>query len=110
MPGIITDKFLSQVTEGMTRNRNVYGAALCVENEDKTISWAGASGNINENDRYFIASVTKLCVSMLLLHLRAENRLNLDYRIGKFLPGEMLRGLHVMRGVDYPGFIHPLSR
>ena len=67
----ITDKFLSQVTEEMTRNRNVYGAALCVENGDKTISWAGASGNINENDRYFIASVTKLCVSMLLLRLRA---------------------------------------
>jgi D-alanyl-D-alanine carboxypeptidase len=101
MPEKITDKFLSQVTEGMTRNRNVYGAALCVENEDKTISWAGASGNINENDRYFIASVTKLCVSMLLLHLREENRLNLDDRIGKFLPGEMLRQLHVMNGVDY---------
>ena len=71
MPDKLTGQFLSQVTEEMTRNRNVYGAALCVENGDKTISWAGASGNINENDRYFIASVTKLCVSMLLLRLRA---------------------------------------
>ena len=82
MPEIITGQLLSQVTGEMTRNRNVYGAALCVENGDKTISWVGAYGNINENDRYFIASVTRLSVSILLLRLRAENRLNLDDRIG----------------------------
>ena len=105
MPEKITGQFLSQITEEMTENINVYGTALCVENGDKTISWSGAAGNINENDRYFIASVTKLCVSMLLLHLRAENRLNLEDRISKFLPGEMLRRLHVINGVDHTGEI-----
>jgi len=57
-------RFFSQVAERMTKNRNVFGAKLCVENSNKSVSWAGASGDINENDRFFIASVTKLCASM----------------------------------------------
>jgi len=101
----INEQFLKQVVEKMTKNRNVFGAALCVENSDRSISWAGASGDINENDRYFLASVTKLCVSMFILHLRAEKRLDLDDRISKYLPAEMLRGLHVIDGVEYTGEI-----
>ncbi len=76
----LNSRFFSQVAEKMTRNRNVFGAALCVENGVRSVSWAGASGDINENDRYFIASVTKLCVSMFILHLRTEKRLDLGDR------------------------------
>ncbi len=101
----LNNQFFSQVVEKMTKNRNVFGAALCVENCDESVSWAGASGDINENDRYYIASVTKLCVSMFILHLRAENRLNLDDKISKFLPADMLQGLHVLDGVEYTGDI-----
>jgi len=101
----LNSRLFSQVVGKMTRNRNVYGAALCVENGDRSVSWAGAAGDINEPDRYFIASVTKLCVSMFILHLRAEKKLDLDDRISKYLPDEMLRGLHVMDGVDYTGEI-----
>ncbi len=97
----LNSQFFGQVVEKMTRNKHVYGAALCVENSDRSVSWAGASGDINENDRYFIASVTKLCVSMFILHLRAEKRLDLDDTISKYLPGDMLQGLHVIDGVDY---------
>jgi D-alanyl-D-alanine carboxypeptidase len=105
MKSKLNSQFFSQVTEMMIRNRNVFGAALCVENGDKSVSWAGASGDINENDRYFIASVTKLCVSMFILHLRAERKLDLDDRISKYLADEMLRGLHVINGVEYTGEI-----
>ncbi len=108
----LNSQFFTLLTEKMTRNKNFFGAALCVENSDNSASWAGASGDINENDRYFRASVTKLCVSMFILHLRAEKRLELDDRISKYLPDEMLRGLHVMDGVEYTGEItvkHPLA-
>jgi D-alanyl-D-alanine carboxypeptidase len=105
MKNKLNNQFLSQVVEKMTKNRNVFGAALCVENSDRSVSWAGASGDINENDRYYIASVTKLCVSMFILYLRAQNLLNLDDTINKFLPAEMLNGLHLMNGVEYTGEI-----
>ncbi len=48
----LNSRFFSQVAEKMIRNRSVFGAALCVENGDRSVSWAGASGDINEPDRY----------------------------------------------------------
>ena len=70
-------QFFSQVTEKMIRNRNVFGAALCVENGDRSVSWAGSSGDINENDCYFMLvpsvksngypSVMALCLAGLLV-------------------------------------------
>jgi len=45
------------VVQKMLKNKSVFGAVLCVENNDSLISWVGGTGNINAEDRYFIASV-----------------------------------------------------
>ncbi|TVQ27496.1 MAG: class A beta-lactamase-related serine hydrolase [Spirochaetaceae bacterium] len=84
----------------MTRNRAVHGAILCVENGAGTLSWTGASGNLEPRARYFIASVTKMYVTVVVLRLRAENRIDLDAPMSRYLPEELIAGLHVTDGVD----------
>lgn len=49
---------------------------------------------------HFIASVTKLYVTAILLGLRAEGRLDLDAPAARHLPPGTMAGLHVRKGVD----------
>ncbi|NOT43458.1 MAG: beta-lactamase family protein [Acidobacteria bacterium] len=54
---------------------------------------------------YFIASATKLYVSAVVMQLRAEARLDLDAPAAAYLGADVMRGLHVRRGVDAGGRI-----
>ncbi len=92
--------FFESIVSRMTRSRAVYGAILCVENGDGSLSWTGSSGNLEPGARYFIASVTKMYVTAVILRLRAENRIELDARMSRYLPAELITGLHVSGGVD----------
>ena len=96
----LDEALFDRVVRKMVKNRSVFGAILRVENGDGSVSYTGAAGGLNEEDRYFIASVTKLYVTAVILRLRAEGRLGLEDRIHTYFPGELLRGLHVLKGVD----------
>lgn len=101
MVGNLNETFLENVTRGMLRNRNIFGAVLCIENGDSSVSWLSGAGNIRANDRYFIASVTKLYVTAIMLMLRAENKLTFSDKVSSFFPGELIDGIHVLGGVDH---------
>lgn len=101
----LNESLLNQVGSGMVNNKSVYGAVLCVESGDKSLSWAGGFGNIQKDDQYFIASVTKLYVSALILHLMAASKLTLEDKIRQHLDEDIMKGLHVLDGVDYSGEI-----
>jgi D-alanyl-D-alanine carboxypeptidase len=97
----LDDAFFTQVTQGMLKNRSVFGAVLCVEGGDGAIAWAGGAGNIQAEDRYFIASVTKLYVTAVMLMLRAQKRLRFTDKMCSYFPEAMIGGIHVLDGVDY---------
>ena len=99
------ETFLSEVTEKMLRNRSVHGAILRVERSDASVSWTGSVGNLNVNDRYFIASVTKLYITALMIMLRDQQRLNFSDPIYPYFPEELINGIHVLDGVDYSHMI-----
>ena len=100
-----SDGFLRETVNRMARGRAVHGAILRVENGDSTFSWAGAAGNLAADNRYFIASVTKLYMTVVVLRLRREGLLALDDPISRHLPEELIKGLHVTDGVDRTGEI-----
>ena len=101
MKKTLNGSFLTTITQNMTRNRSVFGALFCVESGDKSISWLGAAGELNKDNRFYIASVTKLCITTLILMLRNEGRMKLDDKIVSYFPEKHLDGLHVSKGVDY---------
>ena len=92
--------FLEQTVQRMIRARAVHGAILRVEDGPGTLQWAGAAGNLQAEQPYFIASVTKMYVTVVVLRLRDEGRLGLDDPMHRHLPADLIQGLHVLDGVD----------
>lgn len=101
MEKIANEMFLDQVVEKMLQNKNVFGVALCVESSSNNFSWSGEGGNIKKGDKYFLTSVSKLCVSAIVLHLKFHNQIRLTDHISHYLPHDMIDWLHVLNGVDY---------
>jgi CubicO group peptidase (beta-lactamase class C family) len=85
----------------MLRNKSVFGAVLRVENGDSSFSWAGEVGDMNTDDRYYVASVTKLYITAIMLMLRAENKLAFTDKIYTFFPEGFIDGIHKLNGIDY---------
>ncbi len=97
----ITDEFLSRTVQHMLKNKNVYGAVFCVEDRNGSLSWTGSAGNIKPDDRYFIASVTKLYVTAVMVMLREQGKISFDDKVHTFFPESYIDGIHVLDGRDY---------
>ncbi len=97
----LNEAFLEQLVQKIIRKKNVYSCVLCVESGDGSLSWTGAAGDMQPDDRYFIASVTKLYITAVVTRLMEENRLRLDDPIADHLPAEYMIGLHVLNGKDH---------
>lgn len=93
----IHDELLAQAI----KKKNITGAVLCVEKGDHSFSQVSSAGNIEENRPYFIASVTKLYITAIMLKLRVENQLQLDDKISKYLHKDDVSRIHVFKDEDY---------
>lgn len=102
-PNFINDDTLNKYLQKMVDRKSIFSAVLKVENGDGSISWSGAAGDMQVGDRYFIASVTKMYITVLVMKLMEEGKISLGDKISKHLPGDICEGLHVLKGVDYSG-------
>jgi D-alanyl-D-alanine carboxypeptidase len=93
--------FLNQLTEKYFRKKNIPSAVLCVESGDGSFTWCGATGAMQTESRYFIASVTKMYITAVVMQLVNQNKMSLDDSLARWLPEDFMKGLHVLRGVDY---------
>lgn len=101
MKKAMTPSVLNELVAQAIEKRNITGAVLCVEKGDNSFSHISSAGNIAKNDSYFIASVTKLYITAVLLKLRAENQLQLDDKISRYLRKEDVERIHVLKDKDY---------
>jgi len=92
-------EILQSILNKSVDNKNVFGTSFCIQH--KTDLWCGASGNLNTDSRYFIASTTKLYITAVILHLKSKGVLDLDDKISKYLDTAVLKGLHMLNGKDY---------
>ena len=92
---------LDELVSNVITKKNIYGAVFYVSSDDNSIDLISASGNIKEDSQYYIASINKFFVSAIILKLYTENKLDLDDKISKYLPEEVVRKLHVHKGKDY---------
>ena len=98
-------EFLDKLVASLLKKDKVYSAVLCVENGNGLFSWKGAGGDMQTDSRYFIASVTKLYMTAVVMRLVEEGRLSLEDSIARYLPADYIQGLHVLKGVDYSASI-----
>lgn len=92
---------LNRLVKQATAKRHIPGAVFNVSSENSNTDVVSASGNMNEDSRYYIASVNKLFISALILRLDSSGKLSIDDRISSYLDRQLVQGLHSFRGVDY---------
>lgn len=97
----LNHKELSTALEKIGADKQIFSAVIKVENGDASQSWIGSIGSMKPTDQYFVASVTKLYVSAIIIQLIEEGRLKLEDKLSKYLSDSILDGLHIYKGVDY---------
>lgn len=97
----LNKSILNQLLSNVITKKYIYGAVFYVSSDDNSIDLISASGNIEEDSQYYIASINKFFVSAIILKLYTENKLDLDDKISKYLPEEVVQGLHLYKGKDY---------
>ena len=98
---ILNQSTLNKLIENVTTKKNIFGAVFYVESKDNSTALIGASGNIKEDDQYYIASINKLFISAIILKLKSDKKLHLEDSIAKYLSKETISGLHIYKGIDY---------
>ena len=98
---ILNQSTLNKLINNVTTKNNIFGAVFCVESKDNSTTLMSASGNIKEDDQYYIASINKLFISTIILKLKSDKKLRLEDSIAKYLSRETISGLHIYKGIDY---------
>ena len=97
----LNKSILDEIASNVIRKKHIYGAVFYVSSGDDSIDLISAAGNLKEDSQYYIASINKFFVSAIILRLCKNNKLDLHDKISKYLPEEVVRGLHVHEGKDY---------
>ena len=98
---MISESLLDNCLDKVISKKNIYSTVMRVENGDGSFSWTGARGDMKPDSKFYIASVTKLYVTAVIMSLIEEQKLCLDDKIGKYLPRHYTEKLHVLKGRDY---------
>jgi len=101
MKSMLLEERLQYTLEQMTDNKKIYGTVFSVYRGDDKFEWNGASGNMNTNSQYSIASVTKMYTAAVIMLLIEDGRIELDKSISEYLSPEVMNGLHIYQGKDY---------
>lgn len=90
---------IDSIVEKAIDNKKIFGAVLTLSRGDETI--VSASGLAEPEGKYFIASVTKLYTASIIFNLVDNGKLSLDDPAYKYLPEDIVEGLHILRGTDF---------
>lgn len=93
--------YLNQIVSNVVTKKYIYGAVFCVSSKNDSADLISASGNIKDDEQYYIASINKYFVSAIILNLCSKDKLDLHDKISKYLPGQVVKGLHIYKGKDY---------
>lgn len=96
-----TPRRLQSIVDKTLGKHGVEGISVCVERARDGLRWAGCAGELSVDTPIFIASVTKLYTTALILRCIEAGRLGFETPIIEALPDLDLSGLHRLKGVDY---------
>jgi D-alanyl-D-alanine carboxypeptidase len=105
----INDEMQELLNGLVEKDRSVRNCVLSVMKGDGSFSWSGAAGIANQNGRVpmtkdtpiYLASVMKLYTATVVMRLCEKGALSLDDPMSRYLPEDLVRGIHVYKGKDY---------
>jgi D-alanyl-D-alanine carboxypeptidase len=92
---------LQRIIDGEVQKKHTHDVLLGMQSRDGQVDFAGAAGGATPDSPYFIASVTKMYTSAIIMQLVDEGSLDLDAPMATYLPSDLSDGIHVYQGVDY---------
>ncbi len=99
-----TENTLQKILDSSIDGRNIFGTVVSISKGSDILTCS--AGNLKEQSLYFIASVTKLFITAIILKLESIGKLRLDDKISTFLSPDIMKSLHIYRGVDFSGQIN----
>ncbi len=95
----ISTQEIQQIIDKSAQHKYIFGAVVSVNKGNDLQTFA--SGTMSKQQPYFIASISKLYTSAIVMKLREKGKLSLDDKIIRYLPGEITDSLHIYKGRDY---------
>jgi D-alanyl-D-alanine carboxypeptidase len=104
------DQEMEYLVSGLVeKDKSVRNCVLSVMKGDGSFSWSGAAGVARQDGQVpmtkdtpiHIASITKLYTATVIMRLYEKGALSLDDPMSKYLPEQLIRGIHVYKGKDY---------
>ncbi|GKX65280.1 serine hydrolase domain-containing protein [Inconstantimicrobium mannanitabidum] len=92
---------LNKELDNICSENKINGTSYRIETVDGTFKWSHASGKMQVDTQYALASITKMYTTAVMLKLSDEGKVNLDDTIDKYLSNDIVDKLHVYNGVDY---------
>ena len=91
------------------KDKSVRNCVLSVMKGDDSFSWSGTAGIASQDGQVpmskdtpiYIASITKLYTATAIMRLYEKGVLSLDDPMSRYLPEELIQGIHVFKGKDY---------
>ncbi|KPJ84736.1 MAG: hypothetical protein AMS17_15715 [Spirochaetes bacterium DG_61] len=91
------------------KDKSVRNCVLSVMKSDSSFSWSGAAGIANQDGQVpmnkdtpiYISSITKLYTATAVMRLYEKGALSLDDPMSRYLPRELIQGIHEYKGKDY---------
>lgn len=93
------EKLLQEILDKSIDGNKIFGTSFAIKKD--SLTWSGVSGDMSIDQKYFIASTTKLFTTAIVLHLQSIKKLSLNDKINQYLSESVLLGLHVYEGADY---------
>jgi D-alanyl-D-alanine carboxypeptidase len=107
----LDDRLQSLVAQQVKDGSGIRNCALAMANGDGSFEWSGASGMatgqtlMTKDTPIYVASITKLYTATIVMRLCEQGLLALDDPMAKYLPKELVQGIHVYKGQDYSSHI-----
>jgi D-alanyl-D-alanine carboxypeptidase len=104
------DQEMEYLVSGLVeKDKSVRNCVLSVMKGDGSFSWSGAAGVAHQDSQLpmskdtpiFIASILKLYTATIIMRLQEQGALSLDDPMSKYLPEDLIKGIHVYKGKDY---------
>ena len=97
------------VSDLVEKDKSVRNCVLSVMKGDGSFSWSGAAGIASQDGQvpmskgtpFYLASITKLYTATAIMRLYEKGVLSLDDPMSRYLPEELIQGIHVYKGKDY---------
>ena len=98
---------LDRLFERAVSTADIHSAVAAVERTDGSFFWSAATGDatptaagMTTDTPYFVASISKLYLAVVVMLLVEDGKLRLDESLATYLPADLLAGLHVWKGHD----------